>query len=312
MSRHPLVTIAIPTFNRAGRFLRQSLEAALGQTYRELEILVSDNASEDDTEDVVRSYDDSRIRYVKQPQNLGANGNFNYLVEHAAGAYLLLLLDDDLIDADFIEACMAAIARRPEARMVRTGARTLKGERIVSTRENRCDGLSPAAFYLAYFRRQTNIYFCSTLFHTQTLRDFGGLHSTHELLEDCVAVTRFVAHHPRIDLLEPRATFRWHEFNRGSTIAIDRWSEDSLDLLELMVAASAERANEVRREGLRYFTRLNYNRLSRTGVRDPGRYLYVFRTFGRSYHPLAYALDSWVVRRSQRAMRRLVGNGAAT
>lgn len=301
----PLVTIAIPTYNRADLFLKGALEAALGQSYANLEVLVSDNASTDGTEALVSGYDDPRLRYVRQEANLGANGNFNWLLEHARGEYFLLFLDDDVIDLDFVETCVDALARRPGARMVRTGSRTSFDGVLGSEKRNETDGLAPAEFFLAYFDGRTSIYFCTTLFHTATLRGFGGLHSKHELFEDCVAVTRFVASHPRVDVPEAHATFRRHDLNRGSSIAIDKWSEDALFLLEEMCRASGDRAPEVRRRGLRFFTERNYDRLARTGARTPAAYWSVYRAFERRYHPARYAFDRYVVRRSRRVLRRL-------
>ena len=75
-----LVTIAIPTYNRADNYLKQALSSALVQTYRNIEIIVSDNCSTDNTESVVKNFKDSRIRYFKQKKNIGPYKNFNFLL----------------------------------------------------------------------------------------------------------------------------------------------------------------------------------------------------------------------------------------
>ena len=89
---HPLVTIAIPTYNRADAYLEQALKSAVGQTYTNLEIIVADNCSIDHTETVVKKFSDQRIRYVRHKKNIGANNNFNYCVKQANGIYFLLLI----------------------------------------------------------------------------------------------------------------------------------------------------------------------------------------------------------------------------
>lgn len=61
----PLITIAIPTYNRADSYLRHALDSALNQTYKNIEIVVSDNCSVDNTEEVVQGLHDPRIRYFK-------------------------------------------------------------------------------------------------------------------------------------------------------------------------------------------------------------------------------------------------------
>jgi glycosyltransferase involved in cell wall biosynthesis len=67
----PLVSIAIPTYNRADCYLRQSLESALRQTYPKVEILVSDNCSGDDTEEFVTGIADRRLKYFRHERNIG-------------------------------------------------------------------------------------------------------------------------------------------------------------------------------------------------------------------------------------------------
>ena len=95
----PRVTVGIPTYNRSG-MLRGAIESVLSQTFTNLRLVVSDNASEDDTPDVVRSFDDERIEYVRAAHNIGPAGNFRRLLELADTEYLVLLPDDDLLYPD--------------------------------------------------------------------------------------------------------------------------------------------------------------------------------------------------------------------
>ena len=120
----PLVTIAIPTYNRAEKTLPETLRSAIAQTYANLEIIVSDNCSTDSTADVVRSIGGARVVYVRQSENLGLAGNQNDCVERASGAYVLILHDDDLIDPDFVESCMHAVGGSTSVGLIRTGIRS--------------------------------------------------------------------------------------------------------------------------------------------------------------------------------------------
>ncbi len=99
------VTIAVPTYNRV-HCLSEALRSAQEQTYDDLEILVGDNASSDDTETLVRDAQkrDSRIRYFRNAQNLGMVANWNALLHQARGSLFLLLSDDDILDRDAISA----------------------------------------------------------------------------------------------------------------------------------------------------------------------------------------------------------------
>src|SRR6266436_6050451 len=86
----PLVTIAIPTFNRAP-WLNDCVHSALSQTYQNFEILVSDNASTDGTEEVLRQFTDRRIRVVRQKTNIGLLPNLNTCLAQARGDYVIFI-----------------------------------------------------------------------------------------------------------------------------------------------------------------------------------------------------------------------------
>lgn len=105
---NPLFTIGIPTFNRA-EFLKESLSAATNQTYQNLQIVVSDNASTDHTQAVVNSFDDARITYHRNETNIGALGNFARTLELARGSYFSWLQDDDVIFHNFVEDAVGAL-----------------------------------------------------------------------------------------------------------------------------------------------------------------------------------------------------------
>ena len=96
----PRFTIGIPTYNRAA-FLRRAIDCALSQTWPDVEVIVSDNASTDETPEIVRSYGD-RVRYHRNETNLGPIANFSLLTDLATGDYFSWLQDDDLIHQDFV------------------------------------------------------------------------------------------------------------------------------------------------------------------------------------------------------------------
>lgn len=93
---HPLVSIGIPTFN-GGRRIAKAIDSIIGQSYENYEVVISDNASEDDTEQVCRAYSrqNDRISYYQQKTNVGAWQNFNAVKDKATGKYFMWLSDDD-------------------------------------------------------------------------------------------------------------------------------------------------------------------------------------------------------------------------
>jgi polysaccharide pyruvyl transferase WcaK-like protein/glycosyltransferase involved in cell wall biosynthesis len=111
----PTVSIGLPVHNGA-RYLEQSLDALLAQTFTDFELIISDNASTDETADICRAYArrDPRIKYVRQPVNLGAVPNHNVLVDLARGRYFKWASHDDLYAPELLERCVAVLESRPD------------------------------------------------------------------------------------------------------------------------------------------------------------------------------------------------------
>jgi glycosyltransferase involved in cell wall biosynthesis len=111
------LSICIATYNRA-RFLAQTLDNILPQLNEQCEVVVSDNASTDDTAQVVSEYAArwNNVRYRKQETNVGLDRNFDAAVEHARGEYCWLFADDDLLKADAVATILAAL--RPNLSLV--------------------------------------------------------------------------------------------------------------------------------------------------------------------------------------------------
>ena len=112
----PLVSIGMPVYNGA-QYLAGALESLLTQDYREFELIVSDNASTDQTADICWQFQkrDSRIRYIRRAQNQGSPWNFASVVHEANGPYFMWAAYDDLRAPSFISKCVEKLESRPEA-----------------------------------------------------------------------------------------------------------------------------------------------------------------------------------------------------
>ncbi len=98
----PLVSVCIPTYNKA-RYLRKSLESIINQTYGNLEIVVSDNASTDNTEEIMKSFTDGRLKYCRNPTNIGCYNNYNTCLKVAKGEFVAFYHSDDMYESDIVE-----------------------------------------------------------------------------------------------------------------------------------------------------------------------------------------------------------------
>jgi glycosyltransferase involved in cell wall biosynthesis len=115
MTARPRLTVGLPVYN-GERYLSESLDALLGQTYTDFELLISDNASTDGTAGLCRRYasQDSRIRYFRQPRNVGLSPNHNFVAEQARGELFKWAANDDLYARDLLERCVAALDEYPD------------------------------------------------------------------------------------------------------------------------------------------------------------------------------------------------------
>jgi glycosyltransferase involved in cell wall biosynthesis len=110
----PRVTIGVPVYNGA-RHLEPCLKSLLAQTYDDIEIVISDNASTDSTAEICRDFceRDERVRYYRQAQNIGAAANFNFLPQSTQGEFFKWAAHDDFCAPEFVERCVAALDRSP-------------------------------------------------------------------------------------------------------------------------------------------------------------------------------------------------------
>lgn len=108
----PLVSVCIPTFNRAKK-LERAIQAVQDGCYKNLEIIVSDNASHDETQSVcnILSASDNRVKYFRHPVNQGPTKNFEFARSRATGKYFVWCGDDDYLDPDYILTCVSELER---------------------------------------------------------------------------------------------------------------------------------------------------------------------------------------------------------
>ncbi len=156
---NPLVSIMIPNFNHA-RFIDQCIQSAISQTYKDLEIMVLDNASTDNSVEVASKYlDDPRVSVCRNQFNI-INANYNALDQLTSGKYKLLLCADDYIQPDFVRQAVEIMEKYPNVGYVH-------GERDFVTEDGQVLELDP--FYKCSFvapgRSTMPIYMMTTVAH---------------------------------------------------------------------------------------------------------------------------------------------------
>lgn len=111
----PRVSIGVPVYN-CEHFLQQSIGSLLAQTYEDFELVITDNASTDRTEEICRQFmaKDKRVRYFRNEKNLGGPGNFRRVFSLCRGEYHKWSTADDYWDPTVIEKCVAVLDREPD------------------------------------------------------------------------------------------------------------------------------------------------------------------------------------------------------
>ena len=115
-----LVSVCIPAYN-SGRFITRTIESILNQSYSNIEIVVVDDCSADDTAEKVMAIDDDRIRLICNEVNLGMAGNWDKCVRSCKGEYVKLIPADDCIYRDCIGRSVNILANHPEISLVVVG-----------------------------------------------------------------------------------------------------------------------------------------------------------------------------------------------
>jgi glycosyltransferase involved in cell wall biosynthesis len=110
----PRLSIGLPVYN-GEKYLAESIEALLGQSFEDFELIISDNASTDSTADICRRYakQDARIRYVRQPYNIGSTPNHNFLFQQSRADLFKWAAADDLYARDLLQRCVDTLDEFP-------------------------------------------------------------------------------------------------------------------------------------------------------------------------------------------------------
>ena len=220
-SHTPLVTVGIPTYNRA-KGLERTLRCIQQQTYTNIEIIVSDNASSD--ADVLSLLQkaaaaDSRIKFFVQEKNISIVPNFQFLLDQANGKYFLWAADDDQWDANFIEVCVKGLEENKDAVLCIGDVKivNLANEQKASSicRSFMQNSLYSRLFHWVRSDSETKFFFCG-LYRTSTIKNipfqnnWGG---DHMFLLEAITKGKF--------LYLPKAT-NFYYYRGGSSTSDDR------------------------------------------------------------------------------------------
>jgi glycosyltransferase involved in cell wall biosynthesis len=139
----PKVSIGLPVYN-AEKYLEEALDSIVAQTYTDFELIISDNASTDRTQEICLKYaqKDPRIRYYRNEKNLGGAPNYNYTFQLAKGEYFKWAAYDDNLAPEFLSRCVEALDQKPDIILSMTETKLIDehGKRLRNIEYGKADG----------------------------------------------------------------------------------------------------------------------------------------------------------------------------
>lgn len=195
MDNHqPLVSIGMPVYN-GENYIREAIESILNQSYSNFELIISDNASTDATEQICKNYlnKDDRIKYHRFAKNHGAAKNFNNTFHLSQGKYFKWAAHDDVLEKEYLERCVAFLEEHEEIGLCQTYSHLInqhgekKGElKFDGFNIRKKDNFHQFIEFLKYFRYiQYDVVVVNGLFRSQVLATtslIGSYHSSDFVL----------------------------------------------------------------------------------------------------------------------------------
>lgn len=235
---HPRVTVLIPTRNRS-QLLRRAIASVAGQTFKQWELVISDNASTDDTEVSVEQLraEDARIRYFRHPENIGMLGNWASLIGRADKEYFCVLSDDDILLPRFLETAVNALDLDHELGMCfgRTSIIDNQGLHYGYAPSEMRPGRYAVGSGAAAMVRAQHPASTGTLFRTAAVGSVGGFDSSAHYVADLDIMLRVASSRP---VLFVGDEFAFHIAHAGNSFKDGAsWFPGLLALLKNMQTA---------------------------------------------------------------------------
>jgi hypothetical protein len=239
---YPFITIAIPTFNRAA-LLKGCVAAALSQTYRHSEVVVSNNASLDDTRSVLSGFSDTRLRVINQDANIGMIPNWNACLANAKGDYIVFLSDDDRIAPEMLKRCAHLIRQQPQLSTV-IALSNIHAASLGRTKPAHASRFHDTGIWdgteilMDYLTDQITVTMCSILMRTELLRAHGGLPLNPRYTADVAAWAPLLLLGKSGLVNEACATYTCHRDSATARSGVEQLLRDGRKVSDLIAHAA--------------------------------------------------------------------------
>jgi len=272
-SATPAVSVVIATYNRA-RFLPETMDSVLGQRFRDFELIVVDDGSTDETQQVLKPYGD-RVRYFYQ-ENSGPSAARNLGVRHARGEWIAIQDSDDLSAPDHLESLFAFAEKNPDCGMVFANGAYLGGpehnrETIIPKDKSR--RLAQQGVRLLDLFEKSIVRLQAALLSKTCLETIGGHDESLRICMDLDLAFRIFMRYPVAYLDKVVFLYRKHEGNIGRNQ--DLRLLENIRVIEKLVREFPQAGEELGTRRIAQRTAYRYYRLAKgrwkAGDRDGAR-----------------------------------------
>jgi glycosyltransferase involved in cell wall biosynthesis len=225
--KNPLVSICIPTYN-SERYISLTLESILSQTYKNLEIIVSDNCSTDNTIEIVKKFvlKDYRIKLSINKTNLGFSANSNALINLASSEFIAIFHSDDIYDKNIIHEQLEFLSLNPNlagcftlGKMINDKGRIIRNRFFLNKTNTKNNIVINFDSYIRnLFIFGGSSFICPTAFIRKSIYNSTGLYNENlRFIEDQDMYLRILENHDMGIISKELIHYRVH-FNQGSAI----------------------------------------------------------------------------------------------
>ena len=238
----PLISVVLPVYF-GERYLRESVESILTQTYKHFEFIIFDDGSKDNSRKILESYDDSRIRLIFQ-ENAGLPETLNRAIALCRGRYIARQDHDDISLPSRLQKQLDFLEANPSFAMVGTGADIWAEDQISHRQHDHPSDCATLQFELLF----NNPFVHSSLMFRSEVFQKVGLYSTdpaRQPPEDYEFISRIARHYPIANLNERLVIYRETSNSMSSVIRPDAVEKNNLfkDRLALISAENIEYEN---------------------------------------------------------------------
>jgi glycosyltransferase involved in cell wall biosynthesis len=226
------LTICVPTYNRVG-YLQGALASLCAQTFRDFELIVVDNGSTDGTAGLVASVGDARVRYHRNPSNLGSIRNWNRCLELATAELVAICHDDDTYAPDFLRRAVDMLEAHPRVAFVHTAFHVMDvaGRPLRTYRAYAQDVVLPGTeVFLSFLAESHNVVMSTVIGRRACYRALDPFRPDL-LCADFEMWLKLALQGDVAYIATPLVSYRNHEASTSGRMDPERWYRENRDIV---------------------------------------------------------------------------------